>query len=174
MTERFQAPFQRYFTTDLKTLPSAKLYFYENGTTTLKTVYRDPFKTNAHSNPVIAGTHGMPADTFPPIYIDGTYTVELQNSAGVVQGGWPQDNVGGEQVEGAFDSYSAIVSFFEGDIVTGSNGLYYVSQQDGNLNNDPTISGNPRRETPTRSHAESLERPHTRVHHPRGRHGVHT
>lgn len=142
MTERFQAPFQRFFTTDLKTLPSAKLYFYENGTTTPKTVYRDPFKITPHDNPVIAGTHGMPADTFPPIYIDGTYTVELQNSLGVVQGGWPQDNVGGEQVEGAFDSYSAITSYPTGEIVTGSNGLFYVSQQNGNLNNDPTISGN--------------------------------
>ena len=142
MTERFQAPFQRYFTTDLKTLPSAKLYFYENGTTTPKTIYRDPFKVTPHSNPVIAGTHGMPADTFPPIYIDGTYTVELQNSLGVVQGGWPQDNVGGEQVEGAFDSYSAITSYPAGEIVTGSNGLFYVSQQNGNLNNDPTIGAN--------------------------------
>jgi len=142
MTERFVAPFQRFFTTDLKTLPSAKLYFYENGTTTPKTIYRDPFKVTPHSNPVIAGTHGMPADTFPPIYIDGTYTVELQNSLGVVQGGWPQDNVGGEQVEGAFDSYSSITSYPAGEIVTGSNGLFYVSQQNSNLNNDPTISAN--------------------------------
>lgn len=142
MTERFQAPFQRYFTTDLKTLPSAKLYFYENGTTTPKVTYRDPFKTTPHAHPIVAGTHGMPADTFPPIYIDGTYTVELKNSLNVVQGGWPQDNIGGEQVEGAFDSYSAITSYPTGEIVTGSNGLFYVSQQNSNLNNDPTISGN--------------------------------
>lgn len=142
MTERFVSPFARFFTSDLKTLPGAKLYFYENGTTTPKTIYQDPFKTNAHANPVVAGTLGYAADTFPPIFLDGTYTVELQNSASVVQAGWPVNNVGGEQIEGAFDSYSAITSYLIGDIVTGSNGLYYVSQQNSNLNNDPIISGN--------------------------------
>ena len=142
MTERFYAPFQRYLTTDLKTLPASLLYFYENGTTTPKTTYRDPFKNNAHANPVVAGTHGASSDTFPPIFLDGTYTVELKNSLGTTQPNWPQDNIGGEQVEGAFDSYSAITSFLIGDIVTGSNGLYYVSQADSNLNHDPTISAN--------------------------------
>lgn len=142
MTERFVSPFARFFTSDLKTLPGAKLYFYENGTTTPKTTYQDPFKNNAHANPVLAGSLGYAADTFPPIFLDGTYTVELQNSASVVQSGWPVNNVGGEQIEGAFDSYSAITSYLIGDIVTGSNGLYYVSQQNSNLNNDPIISGN--------------------------------
>lgn len=142
MTERFVSPFARFFTSDLKTLPGAKLYFYENGTTTPKTIYQDPFKTNAHANPVVAGSLGYAADTFPPIFLDGTYTVELQNSGSVVQAGWPVNNVGGEQSDGAFDLYSPIVSLLAGQIVTGSNGLYYVSQQNGNLNNDPTISAN--------------------------------
>ncbi len=142
MTERFQAPFQRYFTTDLKTLPSAKLYFYENGTTTPKTIYRDPFKTNAHANPVIAGTHGMAADTFPPIYLDGTYTVELKNSLDVTQSGWPQDNVGGEQIQGQLDSYSSITSYSIGQLVTGSDGNRYESTANNNLNHDPTVLAN--------------------------------
>lgn len=142
MTERFYPPFQRFFTTDLKTLPGALLYFYENGTTTPKTVYRDPFKNNAHANPVVAGTHGAAADTFPAIFLDGTYTIELRSSAGVVQSGWPVDNVGGEQVEGQFDTWSAIVSYAIGDIVTGSNGLVYVSEQNNNLNRDPTVTAN--------------------------------
>jgi len=142
MTERFQAPFQRFFTTDIKTLPSSLLYFYENGTTTPKTTYRDPFKNNAHANPVVAGTHGAAADSFPPIFLDGTYTVLLKSAAGVTQSGWPVDNVGGEQIQGQLDSYSSITSYSEGEIVTGSNGLYYVSQADSNLNHDPTISAN--------------------------------
>lgn len=140
MTERFYPPFQRFFTTDLKTLPGALLYFYENGTTTPKTVYRDPFKNNAHANPVVAGTHGAAADTFPAIFLDGTYTIELRSSAGVVQSGWPVDNVGGEQVEGQFDSWSSIVSYSIGDIVTASNGLRFISLQNSNLNREPTIS----------------------------------
>jgi hypothetical protein len=142
MTERFVSPFARFFTSDLKTLAGAKLYFYENGTTTPKTIYQDPFKTTPHANPVIAGSLGYAADTFPPIFIDGTYTVELRNSAEVVQAGWPVNNVGGEQVEGSFDTYSAINIYNEGDIVTGSNGLYYVCQSNNVLNQDPTIPAN--------------------------------
>jgi len=142
MAERFVSPFARFFTNDLKTLPGAKLYFYENGTTTPKAIYQDPFKTNQHTNPVIAGTLGAAADSFPPIFLDGTYTVELQSSAGVVQDGWPVDNVGGEQVQGQFDDYSAITSYSISQIVTGSDGNRYESTDDDNLNNDPTIPAN--------------------------------
>ncbi len=143
MTERFVSPFARFFTSDLKTLPGSKLYFYENGTTTPKTVYRDPYKTNAHANPVVAGTHGAMADAFPPIFLDGTYTVELQNAAGVVQGGWPVDAVGGEQIEGQLDSWSAITSYSTvGQLVTGSDGNRYESTSAPNLNRDPTDPAN--------------------------------
>jgi len=138
MTERFQAPFQRFFTTDLKTLPGALLYFYENGTTTFKTIYRDPFKNNAHDNPVVAGTHGAAADSFPPIFLDGTYTVLLKNALGVTQSGWPVDNVGGEQIQGQLDSYSSITSYSIGQLVTGSDGNRYESTANNNLNHDPT------------------------------------
>lgn len=142
MTDRFVEPFARFFTTDLKTLPGAKLYFYENGTTAPKAIYRDPFKNNTHANPVIAGTFGAPADAFPAIYMDGTYTVELKSSAGVTQSGWPQDNIGGEQVEGNFDSWSAINSYSIGDLVTGSDGNRYEATANNNLNYDPTVLAN--------------------------------
>lgn len=142
MTERFQAPFQRFFTTDIKTLPASLLYFYENGTTTLKTVYRDPFKNNAHDNPVVAGTHGAAADSFPPIFLDGTYTVLLKSAADVTQSGWPVDNVGGEQIQGQLDSYSSITSYSIGQLVTGSDGNRYESTANNNLNHDPTDIAN--------------------------------
>jgi len=138
MTERFQAPFQRFFTTDIKTLPASLLYFYENGTTTPKTTYRDPFKNNAHANPVVAGTHGAAADSFPPIFLDGTYTVLLKSAAGVTQSGWPVDNVGGEQIQGQLDSYSSITSYSIGQLVTGSDGNRYESTANNNLNHDPS------------------------------------
>ncbi len=142
MTERFQAPFQRFFTTDIKTLPASLLYFYENGTTTPKTTYRDPFKNNAHANPVVAGTHGAAADSFPPIFLDGTYTVLLKSAAGVTQSGWPVDNVGGEQIQGQLDSYSSITSYSIGQLVTGSDGNRYESTANNNLNHDPTNPAN--------------------------------
>lgn len=138
MTERFVAPFARFFTSDIKTLPGAKLYFYENGTTTLKAVYQDPFNTNEHTNPVIADSAG----NFPAIFIDGTYTVELKSAAEITQTGWPYDNVGGEQIEGQFDSWSAITSYPIGQLVTGSDGNRYESTANGNLNRDPTNPAN--------------------------------
>jgi len=142
MTERFYPPFARFFTSDLKTLPGALLYFYENGTTTPKVVYQDFAKTTPHANPVVAGTLGAGADQFPAIWIDGTYTVELKNAAGVTQDGWPQNNVGGERVEGQFDSYSSITNYVIGRIVTGSDGQFYQSQSTPNLNNDPVLIAN--------------------------------
>ena len=138
MTERFKNPVIKYTTDTLKTLPGALLYFYENGTTTPKTIYADPFKISALTNPVVADSAGI----FVPIFLDGTYTAELKSAAGVTQTGWPVDNVGGEETGGEFDDYSAITSYTIGNIVTGSNGLYYISQANGNLNRDPTIGGN--------------------------------
>lgn len=136
MTERFRNPVIKYTTDTLKTLPYSKLYFYQNGTTTPKAVYKDKNKVTAHSNPVLSDAAGV----FEPIFLDGTYRVELKNSAGTTQTGWPVDNVGGEDTSGAFDDWSAITSYSIGNIVTGSNGLRYVSLQNTNLNNDPTTS----------------------------------
>ena len=138
MTERFKNPVIKYTTDTLKTLPGALLNFYENGTTTPKTIYADPFKISALTNPVVAGSAGI----FVPIFLDGTYTAELKSAAGVTQTGWPVDNVGGEDELGAFSDYSALTSYVIGDIVTGSNGLYYISQANVNLNHNPTIGAN--------------------------------
>lgn len=141
MTERFRNPVIKYTTDTLKTLPNAQLFFYQNGTSTLKTVYKDKNKVTPHSNPVVADSAGI----FEPIFLDGTYRVTLKSSvatSSVVQTGWPVDNVGGEDTTGAFDPYSSITSYSIGELVTGSNGLRYESQANSNLNNDPTLIAN--------------------------------
>ena len=138
MTERFYNPVIKYTTDSLKALPGSKLYFYENGTTTLKPIYADPFKNDVLPNPLEADYAGI----FVPVFLDGTYRVELKNAAGVTQSGWPVDNYGGEGSGGAFAGWSAIITYNIGDFVTGSNGLRYVSTANNNLNNDPTIPAN--------------------------------
>lgn len=138
MTERFKDPVLKWTTDTLKTLPGALLYFYENGTTTPKAIYADPFKDDVLANPVEADSAGV----FVPIFLDGTYRVELKNALRVTQTGWPVDNVGGEETGGSFDDYSPLTSYSEGELVTGSNGLRYESQQNANLNHDPTIAAN--------------------------------
>jgi len=134
MPQRFTNPVIKYTTDTLKTLPGALLYFYENGTSTPKVVYQDIALATPHSNPVVASGAG----NFAPIFLAGTYRVELKNAAGVTQSGWPVDNVGGEETQGQFDDWSSITSYFEGDLVTGSNGLrYQATALQPNLNRDP-------------------------------------
>jgi hypothetical protein len=118
-------------------LPGDLLYFYENGTSTPKVVYQDVALTTPHTNPVVASSAGL----FPPIFLAGTYRVELKSAAGVTQSGWPVDNVGGEETQGQFDDWSSITSYYEGDLVTGSNGLRYQAKAlQPNLNRDPLTS----------------------------------
>ena len=137
MPQRFTNPVIKYTTDTLKTLPGALLYFYENGTSTPKAVYQDVALTTPHTNPVVASSAG----NFAPIFLAGTYRVELKNAAGVTQSGWPVDNVGGEETQGQFDDWSSITSYFEGDLVTGSNGLrYQATALQPNLNRDPLAS----------------------------------
>jgi hypothetical protein len=137
MPQRFTNPVIKYTTDTLKTLPGALLYFYENGTSTPKVVYQDVALTTPHTNPVVASSAG----NFAPIFLAGTYRVELKSAAGVTQSGWPVDNVGGEETQGQFDDWSSITSYYEGDLVTGSNGLRYQAKAlQPNLNRDPLTS----------------------------------
>lgn len=136
MTERFRNPVIKYTTDTLKTLPGSTLSFFQNGTSTPKTVYADKNKITSLGSVVTSDSAGV----FVPIFLDGTYRVTLKNAAGVTQTGWPVDNVGGEDTTGAFDDWSAITSYSIGEIVTASNGLRYVSLQNSNLNQEPSIS----------------------------------
>jgi hypothetical protein len=136
MTERFINPISKYTTDTLKTLPGAKLYFYINSSSTPKVVYADINKATPLGSIVTADSAG----NFPVIYLDGTYRVELKNAALATQTGWPLDNIGGVGTTSAFGAWSAITTYSEFDLVTGSNGVRYESLSNGNLNNDPTIS----------------------------------
>lgn len=57
-------------------LGGAKLFFYEVGTATKKTVYTDKALTIPHTNPVVADAAGR----FAAIYTDGAYKVVLSDS----------------------------------------------------------------------------------------------
>lgn len=61
-------------------LGGAKLYFYENETTTLATVFTSSALTTAHTNPVVADANGV----FPAIWADTTeeFTVASTDSDG--------------------------------------------------------------------------------------------
>lgn len=134
--ERFFDPQIRKFDLNIKSLPGARFYFFQNGTTTPRTVYQDKAGTIPHTNPVIADSSG----SFPPIFLDGLYRVELRSNANIVQPGWPIDNVGQDAAVVPFGPWIEVLTYNEGEVVTGSNGNWYRSIGNGNLGNDPTTS----------------------------------
>lgn len=135
MTERFYSPVIKYTTSNLTSLPGALLYFYETGTSTPKTTWTDPERATASAHPVVALSDG----TFPPIFINGVYRVELKNAAGVTQPGWPVDDVGSPAAGFPFQSWSSTYSYSEDDLVT-YGGEFYQSLADANVGNTPSTS----------------------------------
>jgi len=134
--ERFFNPQMRVFDLNIRSLPGARLYFFAAGSTTPKATFTTKAGGTPNANPVIADSSG----TFPPIFLDGLYRVELRSAQNIVQSGWPIDNVGQDNPIVPFGPYSEIVTYNEGEIVTGSNGNWYRSVGDNNLGSDPISS----------------------------------
>lgn len=127
----------RVFSANITSMPSARLHFFESGSTTPKVTYADKQGTTPNTNPVIASSTG----SFPPIYLDGLYRVELRSSANIVQPGWPIDNVGQDNIIVPFGPWIETVTYGEGEIVTfGSPVAWYSSISGGNLGNEPATS----------------------------------
>lgn len=71
---------------------SAKLYFYDAGTTDDRTVYQDDALSTPHEQPVVCGSDGL----VPAIYVPtGTYRVVGKTSAGVAISGFDYDDISG-------------------------------------------------------------------------------
>ena len=70
-------------------LSGAKLNFFVEATSTLKSVFSDVGLTSAHPNPLVADANGR----FPRYFMTPNegYKVRLDNSADVLQ--WEEDNV---------------------------------------------------------------------------------
>lgn len=85
----YNHPRQLNLSTSLAILPGAKAYFYVSGTSTPATVYQNASLTTPHAVPVVADAAGV----FAPIYLDSSvlYKVELQDTNGAVQSGYPVD-----------------------------------------------------------------------------------
>ena len=98
----FVIPRSSAYGQNVKPSDGAKLYFYEAGTTTLKTVYSDFEETIALSNPVVANASGR----FATVFLSGMYKVVLTDKNDVQI--WEQDNLQGTSAGlnylGGFDS----------------------------------------------------------------------
>jgi Pectate lyase superfamily protein len=87
----FHIPKPLSISSNLTLQAGAKLYFFENATSTPQDTYQDAGLATPHANPVVADAAGK----FAPIYLNPSliYRVTLTDSADVVQSGYPKDNI---------------------------------------------------------------------------------
>jgi len=133
---RYINPQPQYFTDLGLPLTGGKLYFYEPSTLIPKDTYSNVSLTIANTNPIVMATNGSPSTD---IWLDGVYRVRLFDPTGNLI--WDKDPVGGDS--GSLIAYSDWVNGIDypvGEIVTGSNGRYYVSILNPNNGNNPISS----------------------------------
>ncbi len=99
----FSNPWLSAYGLNIKPCDGAKLYFYEAGTTTPKTVYSDIGETVALTQPVVADATGV----FVPIFLSGAYKLKITDKNDVQQVPTAdnlQDATGAFRYLGGFDS----------------------------------------------------------------------
>lgn len=133
---RYISPQPQYFTDLGLPLTGGSLYFYEPSTLIPKDTFSNAALSIPNTNPIVLATNGSPA---VDIWLNGIYRVRLFDSTGNLQ--WDKDPVGGDS--GSLIAYSDWVNGVDypvGEIVTGSNGRYYVSILAPNIAQNPISS----------------------------------
>lgn len=128
---RFYAPFLYQYTSTGLPMAGAKLYFYEQGTTTPKNTYSNPGLSTANSNPLVADATGK----FGAIFLDGSYTARITDASDVEI--WSDDNVRAAENELTIADYGAV-----GDGVTDDSAAFTAALASGKHVIAPKSSGN--------------------------------
>lgn len=127
---RFGSLDAQYFDDSGDPLISGKVYFYESGTSTLKTTYSDVNLTIANTNPVILTAAGRQ----PNVFFDGVAKAILATSANVQI--LVRDPVG-ETTSAFGDAWISSKIYAANDVVQGTDGEFYVSLVGSNVNQNP-------------------------------------
>lgn len=127
---RFGSLDTQYFDDAGDPLVSGKIYFYETGTTTPKTTYADVNYTIPNTNPVILTAAGRQ----PNIFFDGVAKAILTKSDNTQI--LVRDPVG-DTTSTFGNAWIASKDYNANDVVQGSDGNFYVSLVNGNVNNNP-------------------------------------
>jgi len=119
-------------------LSGGQLFFYEPGTTTFKDTFTDSDEGTPNTNPVILDADGRE----PDIFGNGSYRMVIRSSVDDNNRQIDDRDPVNFSPEGAFGDWSSTVDYGLGgaNIVTGSDGNFYISIQSSNLNQDPTTS----------------------------------
>tara|TARA_R110002096_G_scaffold152085_2_gene315020 strand:+ start:5339 stop:5971 length:633 start_codon:yes stop_codon:yes gene_type:complete len=115
-------------------LVNGKLYVFKTGTNDLLDVFFDVNQSTPAPNPVILTAAGR----VPNLFFDGSAKVILTKSDDTQL--WERDPVGGEFSEGVFSDWNSLTIYNENDIVTGSDGNFYIAINDGVQGQDPLTS----------------------------------
>jgi len=133
---RYSNPTPQILDSNGNPVVGAKTYFFEPGTTTLKTVYSDSDFSTAIANPVLSLSGGY----IPDVFLDGVYKAVQKDENDVTI--WSRDPIG-EVDAGQFDPWINDKSYSFNDIVKGSDLAHYKSLVAGtetNQGNDPISS----------------------------------
>jgi len=127
---RFGSLDTQYFDDAGNPLVNGKVYFYETGTTTPKNTYADINYNIANANPVILTAAGRQ----PNIFFDGVAKAILTKSDDTQV--LVRDPVG-DTASTFGNAWIASKDYNANDVVQGSDGQFYVSLINGNVNNNP-------------------------------------
>lgn len=142
---RFSLPFERAYDKNGKPLDGAKLIFSETGTSTPKDTWSDIDLTTPNTNPVVADSQGQ----FGPIFLSGSYRVELTDKNDVTQPEYPEDDILGDPLgsiatvaamrltEGTADQ--AVILLGHTAINDGGQGAFYWDSASVEADDDGTI-----------------------------------
>ena len=127
---RFGSLDAQYFDDAGDPLISGLVYFYESGTSTLKTTYSDVNLTIANTNPVVLTAAGRQ----PNVFFDGVAKAILATSANVQI--LVRDPVG-ETTSAFGDAWISSKIYSANDVVQGTDGEFYVALVGSNVNQNP-------------------------------------
>lgn len=130
---RFGSLDTQYFDDAGDPLVSGKIYFYETGTTTPKNTFADINYTIPNSNPVVLTAAGRQ----PNIFFDGVAKAILTKSDDTQI--LVRDPVG-DTASTFGNAWIASKDYNANDVVQGSDGEFYVSLINGNVNNNPVTT----------------------------------
>ena len=115
--------------------PYGKLFFYVSGTSAPLTTYADEDETIPNTNPVLLDAVGR----VPNVWFTAKARVVLQDADDVQV--WERDPVGidGGGLTG-FSTYDASILYQKDDIVKLSDAAFYISLQNNNQGNSPSLT----------------------------------
>ena len=128
---RFINPAPQFGLNDMTPNAGGSIEFFRSGTNVHLDTYADSILEIKNTNPVILDAAGR----IPNVFFEGSARVVVKDSNNVILS--EDDPVGGEQVTGEFALWDSLITYTTGSIVKGSNGLFFISLTDPNVNNDP-------------------------------------